>query len=640
MKYFFIFVIILSFCTAAQAQEELVPLSSYPALVKHKTPKNMQSTKATPSVILPFIDDFSANSHRPNPYYWATNYAYVNKEFAVNPPTIGVLTFDAVDDSGAVYSHAGQFAFIADTMRSNSIRLDSGFVGVPHSLSPADSVYFSFWFQPQGIGNSPEEEDSLILHFYNPVSGKWKNVWHHEGMPLDTFLNEYGLEFVRVMIPITNPDYFNPNFKFRFINLSSIPNTTIPSWRSGIYDQWHIDYVYLDEGRTYNEVNRNDIAFTSKVSTLLVNYESMPWNQYQANAAGEFNGSATINLRNLDFATPKNVNQYFSVQNLQTNAIMPANLSISTINMNAGAQVSYAPTYNSTVFQSSSTDYIDFEVMFRLLSNTPPMDLIRTNDTMRFYQRFYNYYAYDDGTPEAGYGLSNNGAKLAYQFTLNTPDSLQAIQFYFNQTLGNANQQYFFLTIWDDQGGQPGNIIYQKSGKRPDFADDLFQFVNYELDEAIYLTGTFYVGWQQTTGDNLNVGFDFNNDHHDRIFYNASGSWQQSTFSGSIMIRPVLGKDKEAYVSVPEQTEIEKPHIVVFPNPLDRNETLTILFQEESEMYDAYQLELFDLSGRIVHKQQLRSSNTKIRNLDAGIYILRVINQKQQQIKTQKVVVR
>jgi hypothetical protein len=351
MRYSLFFFVLFSFLVHNDvfAQEEIVPLSTYPSLVNQKATEDIQDSKASTIVTLPFIDDFSANSNRPNPKYWATKYTYVNKEFALNPPTIGVMTFDAVDDSGAVYTHAGQFAFMADTLRSNTIRLDSAFGSAPHVLSPSDSVYFSFWFQPQGFGNSPEVDDSLILHFYNPVSGQWSLVWEHEGMPLDTFVNEYGLDFVRVMIPITNPDYYSPNFKFRFINLASIPNTTIPSWRSGLYDHWHIDYVYLDEDRSYNEINRNDIAFTSKVSTLLNNYESMPWNQYQANAAAEFNASATINLRNLDFVTLKNVNQYFSVQNLQTNAIEPPNLSISTINMNPGSQVTYSPNLVSGV---------------------------------------------------------------------------------------------------------------------------------------------------------------------------------------------------------------------------------------------------------------------------------------------------
>ena len=35
-------------------------------------------------------------------------------------------------------------------------------------------------------------------------------------------------------------------------------------------------------------------------------------------------------------------------------------------------------------------------------------------DSTIYHQGFYNYYAYDDGTPEMGYGLEPAGAQLGY----------------------------------------------------------------------------------------------------------------------------------------------------------------------------------------------------------------------------------
>lgn len=46
------------------------------------------------------------------------------------------------------------------------IRLDSVMDnGIWRALTPADSVYFSFYYQPQGYGDAPETDDSLVLQF-------------------------------------------------------------------------------------------------------------------------------------------------------------------------------------------------------------------------------------------------------------------------------------------------------------------------------------------------------------------------------------------------------------------------------------------------------------------------------------------
>lgn len=61
---------------------------------------------------------------------------------------------------------------------------------------------------------------------------------------------------------------------------------------------------------------------------------------------------------------------------------------------------------------------------------------------MIYRQGFYNYFAYDDGTPEFGYGLEPARAMLAYQFRLVTMDTLSGVQLYFNRTLNDANYRF------------------------------------------------------------------------------------------------------------------------------------------------------------------------------------------------------
>ena len=614
------------------AQEQLVPLAKNPVLSKANHKKLITAKSGTASAVkLPFADDFSYNSLYPSRKLWSNRYVFVNKGFAVNPVTIGVATFDAVNDTGAVYPYAMQFPFVADSLTSNSIRLDSAFGSTPVKLSPADSVYVSFYFQPQGIGNAPETEDSLILQFFNPVSQSWSTVWNHQGMKLDSFRTAYGVDFKNVMIPVTDSDYFSPDFRIRFLNKASIPNNNIPSWRSGAYDHWNIDYVYIDKDRNINDTTVHDVAWIESMQTLLLNYISMPWNQYNANAQAETNTAAALKFRSLDQGVGlKNMNQYFYVQNLDDKTFHKSTPYPASTNMAAGDVINYAPDYQYPssqpfYFKSNATENADFEVMFRIYSNTPPLDIIHSNDTMRFYQRFYNYYAYDDGVPEYGYGLSNQGAKLAYKFTLNTPDSLQSVQMYFNQTLGAANQKYFYLTVWDDNGGEPGNIIYQQQGIRPEFENKLFKYHTYKLKHAVYVSGTFYVGWQQLTQDNLNVGFDANNDHQDKIFYNSGGSWQNSSYHGALMIRPVLGDKKDAFVGMQEKESLVG--LGLFPNPVsDKYLNIRIYGVSESKK-SRLEISVYSLTGSLLLKSNYKSK-IFTGNLERGLYFIKISSPK------------
>ena len=163
-------------------------------------------------------------------------------------------------------------------------------------------------------------------------------------------------------------------------------------------------------------------------------------------------------------------------------------------------------------------------------------------DTMQAYQKMYNYFAYDDGTPEASYGLTPAGSQLAYRFKLDkSPDTLRAIRMYFNRTLSNTSMQWFKLCVWNDNGGKPGDTIYAEL-VMPRYADSLNKFVTYHIYPPLSITGTFYVGWIQTTADNLSIGFDRYNNSQPQIFINTNGTWTNSAFTGSLMIRPVVGK--------------------------------------------------------------------------------------------------
>ena len=56
---------------------------------------------------------------------------------------------------------------------------------------------------------------------------------------------------------------------------------------------------------------------------------------------------------------------------------------------------------------------------------------------MVYYQTFKNYFAFDDGTAEAGYGINGLGSRnamFAYRFRSFIEDTLRAINICFNDS--------------------------------------------------------------------------------------------------------------------------------------------------------------------------------------------------------------
>jgi len=622
MKYILI-IIALLISSLGIAQEQIIPLSYNPAYKnaqKHLF-KNKSNTKGGQTALkLPFIDDFSRPGIYPYHDHWANDNVFINNSYAVNPPSFGVATFDAITDTGGVYSHMSAFPAIADTLTSVSIRLDSLF---PNNtvITPADSVYLSFYIQPQGMGDEPQMGDSIVLQLYAQKTGVWKSVWHMEGMPLDTLISKYGTDFLHVMIPIKDTVYFGPDFRFRFYNYASIPGMNIPSWRSGVYDHWNLDYVYLDVNRYLDSVYVDDIAISGNVSTLLKNYQSMPWNQFKANASGEMDHAKEISYNKLyNPVLFANVAQYFGIQNLDDKTYFHPTPNPSSVNMVTPSRI-FKPNYSSYTYNSNASPYADFKVVFRVLA-TP--DKNRSNDSLEFFQRFYNYYAYDDGIPEAGYGLSTSNGRMAYQFKANTPDSIQSIQFYFNQTMGMSNQQYFYLTIWSDNNGSPGSIIYEQKNVRPEFESNLFKFHTYVLNHAVAVNGTFYVGWRQTTQDNLNVGWDRNNNEKLHVFYNVSGTWYNSAYNGCPMIRPIMGTQDEAYVGVASIKQRQNISLIIAPNPVHGTQ-MHLIFKSNEIPENSSHIRIYNITGQLV-KETAFARNIDVSNLKSGIYFLQIIN--------------
>ncbi len=191
---------------------------------------------------------------------------------------------------------------------------------------------------------------------------------------------------------------------------------------------------------------------------------------------------------------------------------------------------------------SPSTDAAFWDVKF--WANATP-DINRYNDTIHLRQELSNYYSYDDGSAEAGYGLNAAGAKLAYRYDLIGADSLRAIRMYFNPMANQPpslppDEGSFLLTVWTSLN--PEVIQHQNfSFSSPEYRmDGIDKFVEYELDSVIRVEGTIYIGWTQTNAAAMNIGFDRNRNNKTKIFYKTGNSFNNTSFNGSLMMRPVM----------------------------------------------------------------------------------------------------
>ncbi len=597
-----------------QSQEIITNLAGNPAKQQYVKTKGMAARTDKPAhVFLPFTDDFSGKSIYPNQNLWSDRYAFINSTYAINSKTVGVATLDALNDSGFIYSHASHSEFIADHLTSNHIRLDSVRVGaVLTPVKISDSLYLSFYYQPEGIGDKPEPHDSLVLEFYAPRDTAWYRIWSTPGQSYQQFFDTHNQDFKRVMVPVTDSlKYFHKDFRFRFLNYASVANTYEPSW-AGNVDHWHIDYVYLNKGRNMHDTIYEDVAFTKKPSSLIQGYQSVPWQHYLASTSS-FPAITEVGLpyANLSDIT-KNVSRNFYIMDLADS---------SEVFSYSGGNLNLLPhsdeTFNISVspsFSSAATDTALFEI--KGIINTTP-DINRRNDTVRYIQRFHNFFAYDDGSAESGYGLTPAGSKLAYRFNAHKADTLKAVKMFFNHTYENASQQNFYLTIWTGNN-EPSQIIYEQANVRPEFEDDLNKFHVYFLDTPLVVNGFFYVGWRQTTNDNLNIGFDRNTNSSDHIFYNVDGTWRKSMYEGSLMIRPMFGDLFN--VGINEKISQPQTSFSAYPNPLRTNILNIRSTPEQDFSHSNYYFYFYDILGALVFKTKLSQQIHISSQLSNGIY--------------------
>ena len=566
---------------------------------------------------LPFFEDFTESVAYTDALKWQNNNVFVNSGFPVFPTNYNAATFDVLDKTGKVYSHAISSPFIADSLISKPINLKD--------LTAADSVYLSFYYQPQGNGDAPEESDSLVLMIgcQTDTSLVWNHIWSTEGMTLDSFLlaND-GKYFKQVMIPIADEKYFGNEIVILFYNYGSIPPSMYPNDRSNV-DNWNVDFIYLNKGRTFDDKTFPLVTFSEKAPSLLKRYQSMPYRQYVSNPTVAMATTYNMCIANLD-----SVGASTQYTMYVENAVSGWNYDYSSKwcnvspfatngfqNCDGDNSTQACPQLKNFLFDMND----DVDTAIYHITHIISVDESTSNakgDTLYGVQSFKNYYAYDDGIPERGYGVVPGESCFASQFGVSTPDTLCGVYLLFNRTHKDANYDFFDIVVWNNNNGKPGNEIYRLENQRPIWDDEeIYKFAYYPFDKILKVNGIIYVGIMQHEKESINIGFDTSKDNSQYNFYDVGYGWENSSMKGSLMIRPALGGDYEVPEDIPQNLRL-----VLYPNP-----SKDVINIENLDIDTCKEILIFDMTGRLM-KHFTNELSLDVNDLPTGLYMMRVVS--------------
>ena len=234
---------------------------------------------------LPFWDDFSWAKDRPDTSLWIDNQAVsVSSSIGINAPTVNVATFDGWNAFGKPYGNSTDANGLGDELISKPVDLSN------LADEQKNSLFFSFYYQAQGLGEKPDPDDSLRVQFKSSKD-KWYTQWVKKGENIKR-------EQFKHIIPIqvTDEEGFEPDetfffseFQFRFQEYGYL---------SGSFDSWHIDYVYLNTNRNRLDTIYFDRALTSEPTSLFKDYFTIPL-EYLRNHPERYLGSPEVGFYNL-----------------------------------------------------------------------------------------------------------------------------------------------------------------------------------------------------------------------------------------------------------------------------------------------------------------------------------------------------
>lgn len=605
----FLFLLIVHYSQSQISEFGIANISS------EKKQRTLTRENAQAPIQLPFWDDFSSSGTTPDTLRWQNGEAVlINNGLARNAPSLGVASFDGISATGFGYSANASSTGKTDSLTSCPIALGD--------LTPEDDVFFNFYYQYGGNGDSPDDSDSIRVEFLNNA-GQWINMW-----PLDEALSLDQDSFEQVVIKLDDAQFFFDGFQFRFQSFGR---------QSGPFDIWNIDYVYLNDGESAG-LSFPDRTISAPLSTILGEYYNVPARHFSNSSIS----NPTFLVGSVDDPTdppqPYSFTGSLDITALNDGVETTNNIVLGPF---TGRQIFPGDTNNElvsifsdevTIPEDQDTVNIDIEFVLNASDNVLPSmgstgdflpDLydtldFRLNDTLKTEYLLGDYYAYDDGSAEVAAGLNFSGDQISYQFNLtkDTSDNVVAVDMYFPFVGTEPSGKQIDVIILKDLRGEPSSLLYSERvtlGR----TETLNEFIRYELRRSTVVTDSFYIGYRQLSEGRLGLGLDKSNDSGDRMFFNLDGTWRQNQIvSGSLMLRPVFGEEKIVTSIAP--TLAERPY-KLYPNPSEGVFVLEGSFDETT---------VYDVRGQLIFHQINKNNNSTlpidISSYPSGFYLLKI----------------
>ncbi len=645
-------IVVISITFQLNAQQ-LIPVGYNHALKKQNEEKHGFKSANNSTLITPplpdadhfFFEDFSYyhTSVFPNPDLWSEGKTvFVNQTYPDSCVSIGVATLDGVNENGDLYS-TDNGHYPSDTLISTDISLDWG--------PEEEKVYFSFFFQGGGKGDAPNEKDTLKLEFFNSDSSKWYRIWDTVEVKSNTFQ--------QVIIPVDTL-FRGTAFKFRFTNWTTTDNREVDgNDESGVAnsDLWHIDYIQLKKADTEDAMKViNDAAFVYPLMPTHSLYHALPY-KHLTFSQGDRRPTSDIVVRTsfrdiLGAENSVTVKRTHATYNIYKGQRVLLNLSEEFENEQFDEFVKYTDDFTSAYNHNGNQSYGLFEYMSYL--DIRP-EQYRWNDTVKKIEVYKDYYAYDDGTAEYGFGLPGNGGvnmRLAYKFPLaineaNPEDTLTAIDFHFIKTRNNASSDVEFqICVWEQNGDEPGELLYPPITEKgeldgpvltPDTNLGINEFMRVKLIQELIVRGTIYIGFIQKNIGMLGIGYDINSNSRSQIYTNDGTQWRKTSSSipaGALMMRPVFGN--YVYVGTEEhKSDPVKEMFRVYPNPV--KDKLTIEPLAGTGDIANYRVSVFNVLGKCVVNELIPEQNVDFSSYPSGLYLVKIRNVKTSEYSIHKV---
>jgi hypothetical protein len=560
------------------------------------TPQQFQSNYRTQSLnTLPFWDDFSKGI---DTLKWQIGGVSYTETIGNQAPSLGMVLFNGVDKNGRPYSLQIREQGESDFLTSRPFNLSN------LSSTQKSSLYLSFFWQAGGKAEVPDVNDAFVLQVLKP-NLTWQTIWSKSGGP-ESDRTKFKQEILQIL-----PEWQHSAFQFRFISQGR---------KSGPFDSWLLDYVYLNTDRNPSNPNYPDRTLTQYNQVLLGEYAAYPLallEKYQKKNWTKIQNEF-VNLENRFRAMEYSIAFLDSIGNVNTpiNTNTPFNPVPNSLERRS---------FLSREFDEISVPQVESDLYIQtfLISGDGPLTTISNGDTTRYLQVNFakndtvtttfslrDYFAYDNGSADYAAGINQKSGHLAMEYTVPEPVFIKGISI--NFTNPNQANQAIDIVIWDNLTLKP---IFRKEKAIPVKSPGQ-EFLYFPLDTNIRVSNQFYIGFTQYTNDFIHVGLDKRNDQAEKIYYNVGGGWvQNKQVRGSLMIRP--------HISLSEPFKESKGRDSVFriyPNPVQNLLTIEGEFRE---------LNIYDSFGREILLPRETSPQKEIVNFGnqrPGIYIINLIS--------------